>query len=44
MAGAYHVSKFAVGLDRHLRAELALWRIPVILVEPGAIATPDLES
>ncbi len=41
MRGAYHVSKFGlVGLTDTLRAELAPWRIPVILVEPGAIATP----
>jgi NAD(P)-dependent dehydrogenase (short-subunit alcohol dehydrogenase family) len=41
MLGAYHVSKFAVvGLTDSLRAELAPWHIPVILVEPGAIATP----
>jgi NAD(P)-dependent dehydrogenase (short-subunit alcohol dehydrogenase family) len=41
MLGAYHVSKFAVvGLTDTLRAELAPWHIPVILVEPGAIATP----
>jgi len=41
MLGAYHVSKFGlVGLTDTLRAELAPWRIPVILVEPGAIATP----
>jgi NAD(P)-dependent dehydrogenase (short-subunit alcohol dehydrogenase family) len=41
MLGAYHASKFAlVGLTDSLRAELAPWRIPVILVEPGAVATP----
>jgi len=41
MLGAYHISKFGlVGLTDTLRAELAPWRIPVILVEPGAIATP----
>ncbi len=41
MLGAYHVSKFAiVGLTDTLRAELAPWHIPVILIEPGAVATP----
>jgi NAD(P)-dependent dehydrogenase (short-subunit alcohol dehydrogenase family) len=41
LLGAYHASKFGlVGLTDTLRAELAPWRIPVILVEPGAIATP----
>ncbi len=41
MVGAYHVSKFAVvGLTDTLRAELAPWHIPVILVEPGAVTTP----
>lgn len=41
MLGAYHASKFGlVGLTDTLRAELAPWGIPVILVEPGAIATP----
>jgi NAD(P)-dependent dehydrogenase (short-subunit alcohol dehydrogenase family) len=41
MLGAYHVSKFGlVGLTDTLRAELAPWWIPVILVEPGVIATP----
>jgi NAD(P)-dependent dehydrogenase (short-subunit alcohol dehydrogenase family) len=41
MLGAYHASKFAlVGLTDTLRAELAPWHIPVVLVEPGAVATP----
>ena len=41
MLGAYHASKFGlVGLTDTLRAELAPWRIRVILIEPGAIATP----
>lgn len=41
MLGAYHASKFAlVGLADTLRAELAPWRIAVVLLEPGAIATP----
>lgn len=44
MLGAYHASKFALaGLSDALRAELAPWSIPVILVEPGAIATPIWE-
>ncbi len=39
--GAYHTSKFAlVGLTDTLRAELAPWGIRVVLVEPGAVATP----
>lgn len=39
--GAYHASKFAmVGLADTLRAELAPSGIRVILIEPGAIATP----
>jgi len=41
MLGAYHASKFGlVGLADTLRAELAPSGIRVILVEPGAIATP----
>ena len=41
MLGAYHASKFSlVGLSDTLRAELAPWGIPVVLIEPGAIATP----
>ena len=41
MLGAYHASKFAlVGLADTLRAELAPSGIKVILIEPGAIATP----
>jgi NAD(P)-dependent dehydrogenase (short-subunit alcohol dehydrogenase family) len=41
MLGAYHVSKFGlVGMADTLRAELAPSGIRVILVEPGAIATP----
>jgi NAD(P)-dependent dehydrogenase (short-subunit alcohol dehydrogenase family) len=44
MLGAYHASKFGlVGLADTLRAELAPSGIPVILVEPGAIATPIWE-
>lgn len=41
MLGPYHVSKFGLaGLADTLRAELAPSAIPVVLVEPGAIATP----
>jgi len=41
MLGGYHSSKFGlVGLSDSLRAELTPSGIPVVLVEPGAIATP----
>jgi NAD(P)-dependent dehydrogenase (short-subunit alcohol dehydrogenase family) len=41
MLGAYHASKFGmVGLADTLRAELAPSGIRVLLIEPGAIATP----
>jgi NAD(P)-dependent dehydrogenase (short-subunit alcohol dehydrogenase family) len=41
MIGAYHASKFGLaGLTGSLRAELAPAGIDVVLVEPGAIATP----
>jgi NAD(P)-dependent dehydrogenase (short-subunit alcohol dehydrogenase family) len=41
MLGAYHASKFGlVGLADTLRAELAPSGIKVIVIEPGAIATP----
>ncbi|MEU0529926.1 SDR family NAD(P)-dependent oxidoreductase [Amycolatopsis tolypomycina] len=41
MVGPYHTSKFAlVGLTDSLRAELAPEGIRVVLVEPGAVATP----
>jgi NAD(P)-dependent dehydrogenase (short-subunit alcohol dehydrogenase family) len=41
MLGAYHASKFGmVGLADTLRAELAPSGIRVVLIEPGAIATP----
>jgi NAD(P)-dependent dehydrogenase (short-subunit alcohol dehydrogenase family) len=41
MLGAYHTSKFGmIGLADTLRAELAPSGIRVILIEPGAIATP----
>jgi NAD(P)-dependent dehydrogenase (short-subunit alcohol dehydrogenase family) len=44
MLGAYHAAKFGlVGLTDSLRAELAPFGIRVILVEPGAIATPIWE-
>ncbi len=44
MLGAYHASKFGlVGLTDALRAELAPWGLRVVLVEPGAIATPIWE-
>jgi NAD(P)-dependent dehydrogenase (short-subunit alcohol dehydrogenase family) len=39
--GAYHAAKFGLaGLTASLRAELAPAGIEVVLVEPGAIATP----
>lgn len=39
--GAYHAAKFGLaGLTASLRAELAPSGIEVVLVEPGAIATP----
>jgi NAD(P)-dependent dehydrogenase (short-subunit alcohol dehydrogenase family) len=41
MIGAYHAAKFGLaGLTGSLRAELAPAGIEVVLVEPGAIATP----
>lgn len=41
MLGPYHASKFGlVGLADSLRAELAPAGIPVVLIEPGAVATP----
>ena len=41
MLGPYHASKFGLaGLTDSLRAELAPSGIGVVLVEPGAIATP----
>lgn len=44
MLGPYHASKFGlVGLTDSLRAELAPFGIRVLLVEPGAIATPIWE-
>jgi NAD(P)-dependent dehydrogenase (short-subunit alcohol dehydrogenase family) len=39
--GAYHASKFGLeGLSESLRRELMIHGIDVILVEPGAVATP----
>jgi NAD(P)-dependent dehydrogenase (short-subunit alcohol dehydrogenase family) len=44
MLGAYHASKHGlVGLTGALRAELAPFRIRVLLIEPGTIATPIWE-
>lgn len=41
MLGPYHASKFGLaGLTDSLRAELAPSGIPVVLIEPGAVATP----
>ncbi|MBO0870769.1 MAG: SDR family NAD(P)-dependent oxidoreductase, partial [Micromonosporaceae bacterium] len=41
MLGAYHAAKFGlVGLTDSLRAELAPAGIGVVLIEPGAVATP----
>lgn len=45
MLGAYHASKFAMeGLTDSLRQELAPWGIKVVIIEPGAIATPIWET
>lgn len=41
MVGPYHAAKFGLaGLTDSLRAELAPFGIRVVLVEPGAVATP----
>jgi NAD(P)-dependent dehydrogenase (short-subunit alcohol dehydrogenase family) len=41
MLGPYNAAKFGLaGLTGALRAELAPWGIRVLLVEPGAVATP----
>jgi NAD(P)-dependent dehydrogenase (short-subunit alcohol dehydrogenase family) len=41
MLGPYHASKFGlVGMTDSLRAELAPSGIPVVLIEPGNVATP----
>ena len=40
-AGAYHASKFGLeGLSESLRRELMLFGIDVIVIAPGAVATP----
>jgi NAD(P)-dependent dehydrogenase (short-subunit alcohol dehydrogenase family) len=45
MTGPYHVSKFALrALSDTLRLELSPWGIQVVLVEPGAVATPIWET
>jgi NAD(P)-dependent dehydrogenase (short-subunit alcohol dehydrogenase family) len=41
MTGPYHISKFALrAWSDTLRLELSPWGIQVVLVEPGAVATP----
>ena len=43
--GVYDASKFALeGMSDSLRQELAPWGIEVVVIEPGAIATPMWES
>jgi NAD(P)-dependent dehydrogenase (short-subunit alcohol dehydrogenase family) len=45
MTGPYHVSKFALrAWSDTLRLELSPWGIQVVLVEPGAVATPIWET
>jgi NAD(P)-dependent dehydrogenase (short-subunit alcohol dehydrogenase family) len=45
MTGSYHASKFALrALTDSLRLELSPWGMEVILVEPGAVATPIWET
>jgi NAD(P)-dependent dehydrogenase (short-subunit alcohol dehydrogenase family) len=45
MTGPYHVSKFALrAWSDTLRLELSPWGIEVVLVEPGAVATPIWET
>ena len=45
MTGPYHVSKFGLrALTDALRLELAPWGIEVVLIEPGAVATPIWET
>ncbi len=41
----YHASKFGLeGMADSLRRELVPWKIPVVVVEPGSIATPIWEK
>jgi NAD(P)-dependent dehydrogenase (short-subunit alcohol dehydrogenase family) len=45
MTGPYHVSKFALrAWTDTLRLELSPWGMQVVLVEPGAVATPIWET
>ena len=45
LMGAYHASKFALeGMSDSLRQQLAPWGIEVVVIEPGAIATPIWET
>ena len=45
LLGPYHASKFGLlGLTDSLRAELAPFGIRVVLIEPGAVATPIWSS
>lgn len=45
MTGPYHASKFALrAWSDTLRLELSPWGIEVVLVEPGAVATPIWET
>jgi NAD(P)-dependent dehydrogenase (short-subunit alcohol dehydrogenase family) len=45
MLGPYHASKFALrALTDALRLELAPWGLEVVLIEPGAVATPIWET
>ncbi|MFQ5748209.1 MAG: SDR family NAD(P)-dependent oxidoreductase, partial [Planctomycetota bacterium] len=41
LIGAYNISKFALrGMTDTFRRELALWNLPVSLIEPGPVKTP----
>jgi NAD(P)-dependent dehydrogenase (short-subunit alcohol dehydrogenase family) len=43
--GAYASSKFALeAISDSLRVELSIWKIKVILIEPGDVLTPMLET
>ncbi len=45
LMGPYAASKFAIeGLAESLRHELTPWKIPVAVVEPGAVRTPIWEK